>query len=71
MKVRFNIHLMAKIIRYTKDKIRKDLLEKHVKGVKVKINATGTNGIFVGSYGYPEVLAGPTALFNPDVFLWT
>lgn len=25
-------------------------------------------GIFVGSYGYPEVLAGPTALFNPDVF---
>ncbi len=25
-------------------------------------------GIFVGNYGYPEVLAGPTALFNPDVF---
>ena len=27
------------------EKIRKDLLEKDVKGVKVKINATGTNGI--------------------------
>ncbi len=29
----------------TKGKIRKDLLEKHVRGIKVKINATGTNGI--------------------------
>ena len=26
-------------------------------------------GIFVGNYGYPEVLAGPTALFNQDV-IW-